>query len=139
MSTQKEGAEMICPSWLTKFTRRPDVSRPYVQATFPKCRCGATQHKANISNQLKTFHDVELYVLAKVTIIVFDFYMLAPQGSPTPFVMCLSAYVPAVCAAGLGARNQRRVRQVQGSRCKTERHTFAVHGDGAWPGHAHRF
>ena len=73
MSTQKEGAEMICPSWLTKFTRRPDVSRPYVQATFPRCRCGAFQHKANISNQLKTFHDVELYVLAKVTIIVFDF------------------------------------------------------------------
>ena len=73
MSTQKEGAEMICPSWLTKFTRRPDVSRPYVQATFPKCRCGATQHKASISNQLKTFHDVELYVLAKVTMIVFDF------------------------------------------------------------------
>ena len=45
------------------------------QATFPRCRCGATQHKANISNRLKTFHDVERYVLAEVTIIVFDFFL----------------------------------------------------------------
>ena len=45
MSTQKEVAEMFCPSWVTKFTRFPDnVSRPYVQA-LPEVplRCHATQ------------------------------------------------------------------------------------------------
>ena len=143
MTTQPEGADVAFPLWVARVTRHPLGDRPHVQAYFPRCACGERKVKVFFTKKLTTLASLERSLVAKVKMGSVLSVRAADRTPPKPhprrvstfFVLCSSRFA---CAAALGARDQSELQQGQGSRCQTKRHNFAVRGDGAWPGDAHR-